>query len=97
MTNPDEPTETADEDQRRNRHERRTADWLVRHGADDLQVLTRADVLKLIRVSSATLHRAVKAGLIPVVRLSPGRIGFLRRDIRDFLNTRRAGSLRELQ
>jgi hypothetical protein len=63
--------------------------------ADDL-VLTELEARQLLRVSKITLIRMRKLadkGGLPFVKLSPGRIGYLRRDIISYLATRRVGTL----
>lgn len=62
---------------------------------DDL-VLTEPEARQLLRVSKITLIRMRKLadkGGLPFVKLSPGRIGYLRRDIIDYLAARRVGTL----
>src|SRR3954468_13993193 len=57
-------------------------------------VLTVADTARLLGVSKFTLLRMRKRkdGL-PFVRLSPGRIGYLRSDVHAYIAARRVGSL----
>ena len=62
---------------------------------DDM-VLTEPEARQLLRVSKITLIRMRKLadkGGLPFVKLSPGRIGYLRRDIITYLATRRVGTL----
>jgi hypothetical protein len=58
-------------------------------------VLTPAETERLLGVSKFTLWRKRKlpdCGGLPFVRLSPGRIGYLRSDVRAFLGARRVGA-----
>jgi len=62
---------------------------------DDL-ILTEPEARHLLRLSKLTLirmrMRADKGGL-PFVRLSAGRIGYLRRDLVSYLAAQRVGTL----
>ena len=63
---------------------------------NDDSVLTVAETARLLSVSKFTLLRMRQregCGGLPFVQLSPGRIGYLRRDVRGFLVARRVGSL----
>jgi len=67
---------------------------------NDEGVLTVAETARLLSVSKFTLLRMRQRGGcdgLPFVQLSPGRIGYLRRDVRDFLAARRIGTLPEAQ
>ncbi len=62
---------------------------------DDL-VLTAAETAQLLSVSTFTLLRMRQrddTGGLPFVQLSPGRIGYSRRDVRAYVAARRVGSL----
>jgi hypothetical protein len=68
--------------------------------SDDEVVLTEPEVRQLLRLSKITLLRMRQRedrGGLPFVQLSPGRIGYLRGDLRAFLAARRVGSLSNKQ
>ena len=63
---------------------------------NDDAVLTVAGTAQLLSVSKFTLLRMRQregCGGLPFVQISPGRIGYLRRDVQSFLAARRIGSL----
>jgi hypothetical protein len=65
--------------------------------SDDDAVSTVAYTARLLGVSEITLLRMRQRedrGGLPFVQLSPGRIGYLRRDVRAFLEARRVGEAR---
>src|SRR2546421_604146 len=66
--------------------------------SDDDRVQTAADTARQLGVSEFTLLRmrqSDNSGGLPFVQLSPGRIGYLRGDIRAYLVARRVGTLPE--
>lgn len=63
---------------------------------EDLHVLPEIEVRRLTGLSKFTLLRMRQsdgAGGLPFVRLSAGRIGYLRRDVHGYLLACRVGSL----
>ena len=61
-------------------------------------VLTATDTARMLGVSKFTLMRMRKrpaADGLPFVKLSPNRIGYVRRDILAFIAARRVGTLQE--
>jgi hypothetical protein len=59
---------------------------------DDNSVLTEPETRKRVRLSKATLIRMRQSpdlGGLPFVRLSPGRIGYLWRDVKAYIEARR--------
>lgn len=61
-------------------------------------VLTAAETASLLGVSKFTLLRMrqrTAADGLPFVKLSPNRIGYVRRDVLAFLAARRVGALSE--
>jgi hypothetical protein len=63
---------------------------------DDYAVLTEPEVRRLTGLSKITLLRMRKrddCGGLPYIQLSPGRIGYMRRDTCAYLIARRVGSL----
>jgi hypothetical protein len=68
------------------------------HHLDDDAVLPETEVRQILGLSRITLHRMRQrddCGGLPYVRLSPGRLGYLRRDVRAFIVARRVGKLPE--
>jgi hypothetical protein len=62
----------------------------------DDAVLTAADTARLLGVSKFTLLRMRQredCDGLPFVQLSPGRIGYLRSDVRAYIAARRVGAL----
>jgi hypothetical protein len=62
----------------------------------DNSVLTEPEARHLLRLSKITLIRMRKLanqGGLPFVQLSPGRIGYFRRDVIAYLAARRVGTL----
>jgi predicted DNA-binding transcriptional regulator AlpA len=58
-------------------------------------VLTEPEVRQLLGLSKITLHRMryrPNCGGLPYVKLSPGRIGYLRSDVETYLNECRVGA-----
>ena len=67
---------------------------------DEDAVLTVAETARLLGVSKFTLLRMRQresCGGLPFVQLSPGRIGYLRRDVRAYLAACRVGALPDQQ
>jgi hypothetical protein len=63
-------------------------------GLDDDAVLTEPETRKRVRLSKATLIRMRQrpdCGGLPFVQLSPGRIGYLWRDVKAYILARRVG------
>jgi hypothetical protein len=63
---------------------------------DDLCVLPESETRRLTGLSKFTLLRMRKlpdAGGLPFIRISAGRIGYLKRDLDAYLLARRVGSL----
>ncbi|TCL71546.1 AlpA family transcriptional regulator [Hydrogenispora ethanolica] len=53
------------------------------------ELITAAEVMKILKISRATLNRWVKAGKIPSLKLGEGRKGTVRfklKDIEEFIN-----------
>ena len=53
------------------------------------ELITAEEVMKILKISRATLNRWVKAGKIPALKLGEGRKGAVRfrlRDIEEFVN-----------
>src|SRR4051812_34951075 len=65
---------------------------------DEDAVLSAADTARLLGVTKITLHRMrQREGCdgLPWVQVTPGRIGYMRRDVRAYLIARRRGALPE--
>jgi predicted DNA-binding transcriptional regulator YafY len=63
---------------------------------DEDACLSAAETAQLLGVDKITLLRMRQledCGGLPWVRVSPGRIGYMRRDIRAYLASRRVGAL----
>lgn len=52
------------------------------------EVLRESEAAEQLRVSSWTLRRLVRDGAIPApVRITPGRVGYLRADIQTYIDS----------
>lgn len=56
------------------------------------RVLNGRETAALLGVSLRTLDRIAAVGGLPKIQLSPGRVGFRRRDVLTWLESRRAKS-----
>lgn len=52
-------------------------------------ILSKPQVANLLGVHIATVHRLIKSGAIPHIKISISRIGILRTDIDAYLQSRR--------
>ena len=56
-------------------------------------ILSKPQAANLLGVHIATVHRLIKSGAIPHIKISISRIGILRADLENYLQSRRVFGL----